>query len=108
MSPRAMGNLMKRIKLQVVALMCLIANAAIAQTGTAERRFPLPDHGNFVIEVPRDWKDQIHQPPNRLPPTISFIPESGGPFQFIMTPIWPPSKDLPLPSRDQLRASVER
>ena len=99
---------MKRIKLHVALLFCLIATAAIAQTDTAERRFALPDHGNFVITVPRDWKDQLRQPPDRLPPTIVFGPGSGKPFHVVMTPIWPPTKDHALPSRDQVRAAIER
>ena len=37
---------------------------AIAQTtATSECRFPLPGHGHLVIQVPRDWKDQLRQPP---------------------------------------------
>ena len=99
---------MKRIKLHVALLVCLIGTAAIAQPVTGERRFALPDHGNFVIQVPRDWKDQVRQQPNRVPPTIAFGPGSGNPFQFMVTPIWPPTKDHSLPSRDQVRATVER
>jgi hypothetical protein len=98
----------KRSNLRVALLFCAIATAAIAQTDTAERRFALPDHGNFVIPVPRDWKDELHQPPNRLPPTIVFIPGSGKPFHVLMTPIWPPTKDHALPTRDQVRAAIER
>ena len=99
---------MKRIKLYVALLLCLIATTAIAQTDTAERRFALPDHGNFVITVPRDWKDQLRQPPDRSPPTIVFGPGSGKPFHVVMIPIWPPTKEHALPSRDQVRAAIER
>ena len=99
---------MKRIKLHVALLFCLIATGAIAQTDTAERRFALPEHGNFVITVPRDWKDQVRQPPDRLPPTIVFGPGSGRPFHVVMTPIWPPTKEHALPARDQVRAAIER
>ncbi|HTO50461.1 MAG TPA: hypothetical protein VML91_22695 [Burkholderiales bacterium] len=99
---------MKRTKTHVALLLCLIATTAIAQTGTVERRFALPGHGNFVIQVPRDWKDQVRQQPNQLPPTIAFGPGSGNPFQVVMIPIWPPTKDYALPSRDQVRAAIER
>ena len=87
----------------------LIATSAVAQpSGISERRFTLPDHGYLVIQVPRDWKDQNGQPPNRLPPTIAFGPGSGKPFRVLMTAIWPATKDRPPQSPDQVRATVER
>lgn len=100
---------MYQTTLSAVFLSLLIAAAAGAQTnGTTMRRFTLPDHGSFVIQVPPDWKDQTRQPPNRLPPTITFGPGSGKAFQVLLTTIWPATKDRPPQSRDQLRATVER
>src|SRR5262245_16477286 len=88
--------------------MCLTATAAIAQTGTAERRFALPGHGNFAVQVPRDWKDQVRQLPDGRPPEIVFSPGAGKTFQVIMLPMWPRTKDFPPPTRDQLREAVEQ
>jgi hypothetical protein len=100
---------MTRIEVWVAGLLLLIAAVASAQVGKAtERRFTLPDHGSFVIHVPVDWKEQLRQPPDRLPPTITFAPGSGQPFQVLLTTIWPATKDRAPQSRDQLRAMVER
>ncbi len=83
--------------------------AATAQSdATSERRFVLPDHGHFVVRVPREWKDQLRQPPNRLPPTIGFSASSGQPFQVLVTTIWPAAKDRAPLTPEQLRAAVER
>ena len=100
---------MKQATSRVALLLCMIVTTAAAQTGTtSERRFTLPEHGKFVIQVPRDWKDQARQPHGGLPPTITFSPGSGKPFEVLVTPIWPATKDRPPQTRDELRASVEQ
>jgi hypothetical protein len=100
---------MHRIKLSVALLSLLVTATAVAQANTtAPRRFALPEHGQFVIPVPADWKGQMNQPANRMPPTITFTPASGKPFHVLMTAIWPAAKDGQPQSRDQLRATVQR
>ncbi|MDR2881936.1 MAG: hypothetical protein LBV29_08590 [Azoarcus sp.] len=99
---------MHRIRLHFLALLLATASALAQTASAAERKFSLPDHGYFVIRVPSDWKDQVRQSPNRLPPTITFGPGSGKPFQVLLTTLWPATKDRPPLSRDQLRAGVER
>jgi len=90
-------------------LLCLLPTVATSQTTqVTERRYTLPDHGHFVLSVPRDWKDQVKQPPNRLPPTIMLGPASGTAFQVLITPIWPFKPGAPAQSADQLRSLVER
>ena len=45
---------MHRIRLSAALLSLLVTATAVAQTNTtAMRRFTLPDHGQFVIPVPR-------------------------------------------------------
>jgi len=95
---------MHRTKLSAALLSLLVTATAVAQANTtAMRRFTLPDHGQFVIPVPPDWKGQVSQPPNRLPPTITFTPGSGKLFQILMTMIWAATKDRAPQSRDQIR-----
>jgi hypothetical protein len=97
------------IRVLFAFLVPLLSSAsATLTTGTSERQYALPDHGYFVLQVPRDWKDQVRQPPNRLPPTIVFSRTSGYPFQILLTPIWSMRKDRPPDSRDDLRAAVEQ
>jgi len=57
--------------------------------------------------VPVSWRDELRQPPSRLPPTIVFKPATGAPFQVFVTPIWPP-RDAPPSTAEDLRRSVER
>ena len=100
---------MHRIKLSVSLLALLVAATAAAQTGSiASRRFTLPEHGQFVIAVPAEWKGEVSQSGNRMPPTITFTPASGKPFHILMTAIWPATRDQQPQSRDQLRATVQR
>lgn len=100
---------MHRIKLSVALLALLVIATAVAQADTTvSRRFTLPEHGQFVIAVPADWKGEMSQPGNRMPPTITFTPASGKPFHILMTTIWPPSKDRQPQTREQIRATVQR
>ncbi len=77
-------------------------------TNAHVRRYTLPDHGHFVVQVPELWTDQLRQPPNRLPPTIQFRPASGKPFEVLITTIWPANKDLQPPTPDMIRQQVEK
>jgi len=44
-----------------------------------------------------------------MPPTITFSPGSGKPFQVLITPIWPTAtKGGTAFSRDEIRSRVER
>jgi hypothetical protein len=100
---------MNALRSSIVLLLALFATSVIGQTaGVAERRYTLPDHGQFVLQVPRGWRDELRQPPNRLPPTIVFGPASGKSFQILMTTLWPATKGRAPQSPAQLRASVER
>lgn len=100
---------MTAIKLTIAVLAAAVCGAAAGQgADTAERKFPLPDRGAFVAQVPRAWDYMAREPSNRLPPTIVFVPREGRPFEVVLTPIWPATKDRAPPTRDALRAQVER
>ena len=100
---------MRQLHFITAILIFFVPEAAMGQAaGTVERRYVLPDHGNFVAQVPHDWKDQVRQPPNRLPPTIVFRQSSGPPFEILLTTIWPATRDRPAQSREALRKQVER
>lgn len=94
-----------------MVLLCWIATAAAAEQAVM-RSFPLPDHGTLQLNTPAAWKDEVQQPPNRLPPTVSFRPQAGAPFEVSLTPLWPARKDIPLPDtawmRQQVRQAAER
>ena len=91
------------------ALLCLLffVSIAVATAGdTGIRRYQLPDHGSIQLIVPALWKDEIWQPPNRLPPTITFKQKVGAPFEVLITPIWPAKKDMPLTKAEGIRQLV--
>ncbi len=91
------------------ALMCSLfcAPVALAMAGEINiRRYQLPDHGSIQLKVPTLWKDEIQQPPNRLPPTITFKQKAGASFDVLITPIWPAKKDMPLTEEEGIRQLV--
>jgi hypothetical protein len=56
--------------------------------------------------VPDAWKDEIGQPPDRLPPTISLTPRSGERFQILITVVWAVAPGAKTPNGAVLRADV--
>jgi hypothetical protein len=96
------------MRFSIIAAVLIVAVAS-AQADDAElRSYPLPKHGTFELRVPAAWKDSVTQPPNGLPPTITFSPKSGAPFQVMVTPIWPARPDAKVLTPDELKASVKR
>lgn len=64
-----------------------VAPAAPADT-SKPRSFPLPLHGNLVLNVPESWDHEIQQPPGNLPPTIILSPRQGDDFKVLITAMW--------------------
>jgi hypothetical protein len=80
----------------------------LAGEGITERRYPLPQRGFFQMKVPTNWRDQLRQPSQPLPPTIAFRPGKGRPFDVLVTPIWRARPDVPSATKDALRQQVVR
>jgi hypothetical protein len=103
---------MKKICSILLWVMILLVSFAFIAAGaeqTADRRYPLPEHGVFQMKVPASWKDEVQQPDdNRLPPAISFRPASGDQFLILISPIWKVKKDAPLLTDDDLQKMVQR
>lgn len=64
----------------------IVTNSASA--GGMSKSYSLPNNGTFRLQVPEGWRDQVRQTTNNLPPTISFLPESGAAFEVLATAIW--------------------
>jgi hypothetical protein len=91
--------------------MCLLFCVPIAVATAGEvsiRRYELPDHGSIQLNVPTLWKEEIRQPPNRLPPTVTFKQKAGASFQVLVTPIWLVKKDSPLASVEGIRQQMQQ
>jgi hypothetical protein len=52
---------------------------------SSERRYAIPFFGDLVLQVPDAWKGDLRQPPNDLPPIITFSPAAGAPFTILVT-----------------------
>ena len=72
--------------LLLIFLWSLLPAAAAEKT---VRFYALPDHGQLALRVPDTWADNVSQPPDRIPPTISFKETSGAAFAVLVTPVWP-------------------
>lgn len=86
----------------------LVAFASLAAADqTATRTYQLPGHGSFQLTVPQSWHEEIQQPPNNMPPTITFKPASGPAFQIMVTPIYPARPGIPKPTMQVLKNNME-
>jgi hypothetical protein len=79
-----------------------------AGDATVEKRYRLPEHGYFQMNVPAAWNDELRQPSGVLPPTIAFRARQGAQFAFLVTPIWRARADVAAQTRDSIKQSVER
>ena len=82
--------------------------AAAQKPGTAERRYPVGNHGYLILQVPRDWKEQVRLTSSTAPSTIVFGPPAGADFTLLVTPTPPTLKRPTALTREEMRAIVER
>lgn len=97
-------NTTRRALLVAFAAVVLVAPARAEEARA--RSYALPDHGTLQLTVPVSWKEEIQQPPNRLPPTILFSQGKGPAFVVYVTPMWPPRPDAPEVTADVLKQLV--
>lgn len=79
-----------------------------AEISVTPRRYPIPGHGDLELAVPLSWLDQIDQPPERLPPTITFRPKSGNEFKVLITALWSASSEVGFNTAERIKPVVER
>jgi len=101
-------NRVRRLFLSALYLVFYFFPVATLAEETIVRSYLLPDHGNIQIKVPVSWKDDLRQPPHRLPPTITLKPKTGKPFEILITPIWPASKENQPMSSEKLKQLVQQ
>src|SRR5690242_2755116 len=82
---------------------------ALLLPGIAQAKdFPVPDKTTLQLAVPAGWKDEVREGERGYPPTIIFTPREGAAFQVLVTPISRPRPDVPVPTGEQIRDSVQR
>jgi hypothetical protein len=97
------------LSVTIRAVASLLALAGIAYAAeTAIKKYTLPEKGSFQMKVPVDWTEQVRQPPQSSPPTITFAPTHGKPFEILVTPIWRVRTDVPASTKETIRQSVQR
>ena len=73
--------------------------------------FNLPDHGKLLLAVPAAWNVEFRPVLGRSPPTMDLTQKSGATFHILLTPLWTPNSDTPLPDdasvRDRVAAGAE-
>ncbi len=79
-----------------------------SSVSAAVRQFQLPNLGHLELSLPKSWKDQLRQPPQELPPTITLSPSTGNAFQVLITPFWSIRPDVVVPGKEEMRKSVMR
>jgi len=72
----------------------------------AEKKYALPEHGYFQMDVPAGWSDQLREAGSSLPPTLAFRPSRGQPFEVMVTPLWREGPDAPAFTKDWIRNQV--
>lgn len=94
----------------LVALACLaLAPLARADKGTPlENQFRIGDVGTLTLRIPAGWRPDILPAKESRPVTLTMKPESGDPFEILMTPIPGRAGGAGAPTPDSLRNRVER
>jgi hypothetical protein len=87
----------------------LLVGASTGSTGgpTEARRYRIPGHGVLVLTVPTSWQEEVRQPRDGLPPTITFRPEVGDEFTVLVTALWSPTREPGYNSVEKIRRMVE-
>jgi hypothetical protein len=84
----------------------LVTCGFAAASEASPHLFELPDHGTLALLVPDGWTDQLKQPLNRLPPTITLKPRTGAQFVVQVTAVWSNSRASELPDETAIRSQV--
>ena len=85
----------------------LTTTFAFADEAKVARSFPLPQMGRLELTIPSEWKDQVRQPPQGLPPTITLTPAVGNSCQVLITPLWAVGPGVVVPGREEIRKLVQ-
>ena len=101
--PAAYRSRSMLFRLFLVALCTGGASAAQGDGHRSERRYAFAGHGSLELSVPRDWRDELRQPPGGLPPTI-VLGTTG--LSVMLTPAWSPNGDAAFNRPAALRALV--
>jgi hypothetical protein len=94
------------VNIRFVVVSFLITWGFAVASAASPHVFELPDHGTLAFLVPDGWTEQLQQPLNRLPPTITLRPRSGTQFVVKITAVWSNSPASKFPDETAIRSEV--
>lgn len=91
-----------------ISLCFLFAAGSASAEEFTTRSYKLPGHGIIQLQVPQSWRDEVQQPSDGHPPTITFRPKAGSSFQIQLTPLYSMRHGITMPLSADLREVIER
>ena len=95
-------------------LLLLLSTPAItlAETGEAaiQRAYPVPEHGEIILNVPASWEVTYFSPGETKPPVITFYKKDknhGELFQLNISTLWDDGFERDITKPEQIRSLVE-
>lgn len=75
---------------QLFPSFCNTANAE-TDNETFKRHYPVPEHGELILDVPAEWEVTYFSPSEKKPPIITFYKKDDQKkevFQLNLSPLW--------------------
>ena len=75
-----------------------------------QRAYPVPDHGEIILNVPASWEVTYFSPGETKPPVITFYKKDKNQdelFQLNISTLWDDGFERDITSPEQIRALVE-
>lgn len=80
----------------------------LAEGHCTEKLYTIPNHGILKLKVPDSWRDEVQQPPNDLPPTITFTPPREALSKILITVIGHKQEKRDFNSPNNIKKLVKR
>lgn len=101
-------KMVKWVSVVTLFVILLIASDVLAAAQKRIRKYPIPEHGTLELNVPSSWKDEMHKPQEKMPPTIIFNPAKGDDFQVLIAVLWGKPGGQDFNSLEKVRTFVEK
>jgi hypothetical protein len=83
---------------------------AHAAENTLQRAYPVPEHGEIILNVPASWEVTYFSPGETRPPVITFYKKdktAGELFQLNISTLWDDGFERNITRPERIRALVE-
>lgn len=92
----------------VMALLLAVLLVPAAHAQDVMHKYPIPGHGQLVLSVSPDWKEDVRQPKGQFPPTIYFLAKNGLDFEVSLIVGWNMADDPNFSKPERVRSAVEQ